>query len=266
MPLKKPNRYTLLLGAIFAKHYSEGMEEIPFERAELNQAASELGIVLPKNLGDILYSFRYRTPLPESMQTKAPEGFEWLIRPVGQARYQFVLVRQSAIVPSESLVDTKIPDATPGVIARYSLSDEQALLAKVRYNRLIDLFTGLTCYSLQNHLRTSVKNVGQVETDEIYIGLDKRGAHYILPIQAKGKREKVGVVQIEQDFALCAAKFPTLICRPIAAQFMGQNAIALFELELTKEGIKVSSEKHYRLVRPEDISPAELEAYRNRPM
>jgi hypothetical protein len=264
MPPKNLNRYSLLLAALFAKHYSEGMKEISFERAELSQAAGELGIVLPKNLGDILYSFRYRTPLPESIQAKAPKGFEWLIRPVGRALYQFVLVKHSLVIPSYILVETKIPDATPGVIAHYSLSDEQALLAKVRYNRLVDIFTGLTCYSLQNHLRTAVKNVGQVETDEIYIGLDKRGAQYILPVQAKGKQEKIGIVQIEQDFALCAAKFPSLICRPIAAQFMSLNLIALFECEQTEAGIKISSEKHYRLVRPEEISPAELEAYRNR--
>ncbi len=114
MPPKKPNRYTQLLGAIFAKHYTEGKEKISFERAELSQAASELGIVLPKNLGDILYSFRYRTPLPDSMLTKAPEGFEWLIRSVGRGHYQFVLVKQSSVIPSDSLVETKIPDATPG--------------------------------------------------------------------------------------------------------------------------------------------------------
>ena len=54
------------------------------------------------------------------------------------------------------------------------MNDEQALLAKIRYNRLIDIFTGITCYSLQNHLRTTVPNIGQVEIDEIYIGIDKR--------------------------------------------------------------------------------------------
>ena len=67
------------------------------------------------------------------------------------------------------LVETKIPDATPGVISRYAINDEQGLLAKLRYNRLIDIFTGLTCYSLQNHLRTTVPELGQVETDEIYL-------------------------------------------------------------------------------------------------
>jgi len=38
----------------------------------------------------------------------------------------------------------------------YALGDEQALLAKLRYNRLLDIFTGVVCYSLQNHLRTNV--------------------------------------------------------------------------------------------------------------
>ena len=45
----------------------------------------------------------------------------------------------------------KIPDATPGIVQKYALADEQALLAKLRYNRLLDIFTGVTCYSLQNH-------------------------------------------------------------------------------------------------------------------
>ncbi len=58
------------------------------------------------------------------------------------------------------LSETKIPDSTPGIVMMYALSDEQALLARLRYNRLIDIFTAVTCYSLQNHLRTAVPNVG----------------------------------------------------------------------------------------------------------
>lgn len=110
--------------------------------------------------------------------------------------------------------------------------------------------------------RNSVLRDGsQVETDEIYIELDKRGAHYILPVQAKGGKDRIGIVQIEQDFELCALKFPGLICRGIAAQFMEDNLIALFEFEQTKDEIKVSSEKHYRLVKPDELSPDELKSY-----
>lgn len=258
---KGPNRYTKILESIFAKHFKKGMTEIEFEQTEFSQAADELGITLPKNLGDVLYSFRYRTLLPKSITSKAPKGYEWIIRPAGKGKYKLVIVGQANIAPSSILAETKIPDATPGVIAKYSMNDEQSLLAKLRYNRLVDIFTGLTCYSLQSHLRTTLRDGSQVETDEIYVALDKRGAHYVLPVQAKGRKDKVGVVQIEQDFELCALKFPTLLCRAIAAQMIEDNLISLFEFEQTNEGIKVSSEKHYRLVKPNDLSPEELQSY-----
>lgn len=261
---KEPNRYSRLLEAIFNRYYQEGMEEITFERVEINQVADELGIKLPKNLGDILYSFRYRIRLPPDIVAKAPEGYEWIIRPAGRAKYKFVVVRQSVIIPSSILVETKIPDATPGVITRYSMNDEQALLAKLRYNRLIDIFTGLTCYSLQNHFRTTLPDGSQIETDEIYIGLDKRGVHYILPVQAKGEKDNIGIVQIEQDLDMCAAKFSRLPCRAIAAQLMEDDLIALFKFEETSDGVKLSAEKHYRLVKPEDLSQEELENHRIR--
>ena len=131
---------------------------------------------------------------------------------------------------------TKVPDATPGIVARYALTDEQALLAKLRYNRLVDVFTGVTCYSIQNHLRTTVRSIGQIETDEIYVGVDRRGAHFILPVQAKGRADQIGVVQIEQDLALCDEQFPNLIARPIAAQFMDDDGIALFEFARDSDG------------------------------
>ncbi len=61
------------------------------------------------------------------------------------------------------------------------------------------------------------------------------------------------------------ANFPGLIFRPIAAQLMDGDTIALFEFEETKEGIRVSAEKHYRLVPPDDLSPEESQSYRKRP-
>ena len=168
------------------------------------------------------------------------------------------------IVPSEILAETKVPDATPGIIGMYALNDEQALLAKLRYNRLIDVFTGVTCYSLQSHLRTTAPGVGQIETDEIYVGIDRRGVHYVIPVQAKGGRDALSIVQIEQDFALCASKFPGLVCRPVAAQFMDNDLIALFVFEDSANGVVVSAEQHYRLVLPEELSPDDLVLYRSR--
>jgi hypothetical protein len=152
------------------------------------------------------------------------------------------------IVPSALMAEIKIPDATPGIITKYALSNKQALLAKLRYNRLIDIFTGVTCYSLQSHLRATVPKMGQVEVDEIYIGLDGKGAHYVFPIHATRSGDKLRIEQIEQGFAICATKFPSFICRSIAAQFMTNDIIVLFDIDKTKNGIAIYSEKHYRLV------------------
>ncbi|HEX6779059.1 MAG TPA: hypothetical protein VF099_12705 [Ktedonobacterales bacterium] len=260
------NRYQQIMERIFFAHYQEGAREVSFERDEMVRAAQELGIKLPKNLGDVLYSFRYRSVLPESIRAKAPAGEYWVIRPGGRSRYRFVLAAAETILPNTLLAEVKVPDATPGIVSRYAQGDEQALLAKLRYNRLIDIFSGVTCYSLQNHLRTTVPGMGQVETDEIYVGIDRRGAQYVFPVQAKGGKDKLGIVQIEQDFALCHIRFPNLICRPIAAQFLEDDLIALFEFEQGEKGIAIVSEKHYRLVSPDKITSAELEAYRSRPL
>ncbi len=262
-PAKKP-MYASILGAIFDAKYRKGVTEIDFERADIERFAKQLNVDLPKNPGDLVYSFRYRATLPDSLRAKAGRGNTWIIRAAGRAKYRFVLVPDRPFIPSASLATTKIPDATPGVIARYALSDEQALLAKLRYNRLIDIFSGVTCYSLQNHLRTTVPDMGQVETDEVYVGVDKRGAHFVLPVQAKGGSDRLSVVQIEQDIAMCAGKFPGLICRSIGAQFMVNDVIAMFEFEDGADSIQVSAEKHYQLVPPDEVTDEDLRTYRER--
>jgi hypothetical protein len=262
---RNPNRYSRIIERIFLSHYTPGATQVDFDREEFAHTAVDLNISPPKNLGDIIYSFRYRVPLPDTVQATAPEGTEWIIRPAGSGRYRFVAVSLSAIMPTARLAETKVPDATPGVIAMYALSDEQALLARVRYNRLIDIFTGVACYSLQSHLRSQVPGLGQVETDEVYIGIDGRGVHYVLPVQAKGGKDKLSIVQIEQDFALCEVRFPSLVCRPIAAQFMRADLIALFAFELTNGEVNVTAEKHYRLVPPSEMTDEDLAAYRLRP-
>ena len=71
-------------------------------------------------------------------------------------------------------------------------------------------------------------------------------------------------MQIEQDFAVCVTKFPLLVCRPIAAQFMDEGVIALFEFESGENGVTISSEKHYKLVSPKEVTDTDLQNYRGR--
>ncbi len=257
----KANRYKVLIEKIFFDHWTKGKKEFEFARDEIGQKANELGIALPNNLGDLTYSFRYRIGLPEAIVATQPKGWEWIIEGAGRSRYRFKLVNATRIRPREDLVRVAIPDATPEVIRAYALDDEQALLAIVRYNRLIDTFLGLTTYSLQNHLRTTVLGIGQIEIDELYIGLDKHGCHYVIPVQAKGGKDQIGVVQTTQDIRFVEEKFSGMRCRAISAQFMDEGVVALFELTLQDNRIRIVDERHYQLVPADRLDPKAIRNY-----
>ncbi len=259
--MSKSSRYHSLIEKIFFDRYEEGATEIHFERNDLVEAAKALSMALPKNLGDVVYSVRYRTPMPERILSTQPKNYEWTIEGVGRALYAFKLAKLSRIKPNQDLIAIKIPDATPEIINYYALSDEQALLAKVRYNRLLDIFLGIAAYSLQNHLRTTVSGIGQIEIDEVYAGVDRHGRQFVMPVQAKGGTDHLNAVQIKQDIACCGEKFPALICRAIATQFMDDDLIAIFELAFHDDELKIVDEKHYCLVPGRDIRAKDLELY-----
>ena len=259
---KPPSRQSQIVNAVFFDRYSTDSTSIRFSRNDLFDVCDKYGIQPLKNMGDgALYSYRYRTKLPKEILDTQPSGKEWVILGRGISRYEFRLVSQSQIVPNPNLLATKIPESTPEIIKRYAFSDEQALLAKVRYNRLVDIFFGITTYSLQNHLRTTVKSIGQIEIDEIYVGLDRNGRHFVIPAQAKVGNDKIGYAQLFQDLAFCSDKYPNLVCRALAAKFTSGGIIAMFELTILGDAIKIVQEKHYELVPEGSISEEELEAY-----
>jgi len=142
------NRYQKIIAHVFEKNFSaqEKQMEIPFTRDHLVEAANFLKLRPPKNLGDIIYSFRYRNPMPSVVLEAQPDGLEWVIVGKGRAKYAFKLIPYHRILPNPQYLPIKIPDATPEIVLSQALSDEQALLAKLRYNRLIDLFLGITGY------------------------------------------------------------------------------------------------------------------------
>ena len=253
--------YDSIILDIFQTHYSPNAKSFGFERSEIEQVAAKLRVQLPGNKGDLIYTYRFRKKLPKAIRDKAPAEFEWIIRLAGRGKYRFVLTKINRIVPNPKLIEIKIPDATPEIIAKHAKGDEQALLAKVRYNRLIDVFLRVTAYSLQSHLRTTVPEVGQIETDELYVAVRNTGQQFIVPVQAKVGRDQLGIVQVEQDLALCQHAFPDLTPKLVAVQFMKDESgetIVMFELVLQGDQLKIADEKHYRLVPAGSITKDDL--------
>jgi len=106
--------------------------------------------------------------------------------------------------------------------------------------------------------------MGQIEIDEVYAGVNRNGQQFVVPVQAKRGADQLGVNQTRQDIACCVQKFPRLTCRPVSAQFMTDDTIALFELALQGEDVKIAEEKHYRLVPADQIGADDLKLYGQR--
>jgi hypothetical protein len=102
------------------------------------------------------------------------------------------------------------------------------------------------------------------EVDEIYVGINRRGAHSVMPCQAKSARDRFGIVQVIQDIALCKTRYPNALCKPIAVQFVGPDSVAMLELSVTEEvdgilALNVVEERHYDLIPRTEIIEDELQ-------
>ncbi|MEA2975904.1 MAG: hypothetical protein QOF19_1424 [Alphaproteobacteria bacterium] len=261
---------------LFESHAAGSHDEFEWNRDEISQIAGKLGVQVPKNLGDNIYSIRHgRELLPEKILALAYPR-HWLLLPNGKSKYKFVKAKNGPFKPDATLRPIKVPNSTPQIVESYALGDEQAVLARIRYNRLIDLFLGASTFPLQSHFRTTVQHFSksQIETDELYVGVDKTGIQYVIPVQAKGRNEIIGAVQAVQDLYCCNEKFPQLVCRAIAAQTIdiSKNAsgidvytIALMELGIdagTQYDVSKIQERHFKLVQHTEITAADLDAYK----
>lgn len=57
-------------------------------------------------------------------------------------------------------------------------------------------------------------------------------------------------------------RFPGMQCRAFSAQFMADQVVALFELTLQDDEVKVVEERHYRLVPASELDQDAIRAYR----
>ena len=225
---------------------------LPFTKGDIEHAIAELSLgIATKNVPDIVYTYRSgRSALPDAITQLG----RWAIEGAGKGKYQFRLLQRSPYfdIPSDIEI-TKIPDATPDIVLKHQGSDEQALIARVRYNRLVDIFTSLTCYHLQSHFRTTVKGIGQIEIDDLYIGIDANGEGFIIPIEAKiaSEKDRLGVIQVTQMVGLTRQNFSELAIRPIGIKEMPDGGYMMLEFTPDTDPNEVATKryKRYRLVR-----------------
>lgn len=239
--------YDRVINALFKKIFKPQARELPFTKEHLESVCRELNISI-KNIPDILYTYRSRGELPSTIRS---EG-HWVIEGKGKGHYAFIRLSRSPYIEIPlDLEAIPIPDSTPEIILKYASADEQSILAKIRYNRLVDTFLGLTAYQLQGHFRTTLQAIGQVEIDELYLGVDTDGRWYVIPIEAKGPdpRDRIGIIQISWLTTFAKQYYPRLVARPVAVKAWQDGSIFLIEFNnaINLEEIRTVNYRRYKL-------------------
>lgn len=199
-------------------HQNPSVEEIEFSKDDIVTMASGLKKNI-RNYPDVIYTYRVRRELPKKILATG----HWIIKPAGKGKYVFKRTERPQFIElQEGLAPIEVLNAIPEIVEKYSAKDEQGLLSTIRYNRLVDIFTEITCFHLQSHIRTTIQHEGQIEIDDLY----------------------------------ARQYFPNLRCRPLATKPVGPNQIYMIEFEddTDYEKIGIKEIKRYKLIRQNTIT------------
>lgn len=259
-PDQKRTLYARAITEVFQRVFKIESDHLPFSKAMLEEVDRELNLHI-KNIPDVPYAFRVgRYPIPDEIERTG----NWIIEGRGKGRYGFTRLKRSPYItiPSELSI-TEIPEATPDVVLKYGGRDEQGMLTRIRYNRLVGTFLSLTDFHLQGHVRTSVparlinkedeERKMQVEVDDLYVGVDTEGKWYVIPVEAKsvGEGERLGVIQVQQMIAMARYHYPSLILRPVGVKPLEDGTLIFIEFDNKPgyEDIAVRRYARYKLIR-----------------
>ena len=246
--MSKPTEYDRVIVKLFDDLYDPKTSYVEFTKDQITQVCLAQNINV-RNVPDIIYTYRYRSSLPEAITGRG----NWVIIGKGKGKYAFQKLSRSPYITFQADLETiPIPDATPGVVVKHAGTDEQSMLAKVRYNRLVDIFLSIVTFHLQGHFRTFIQEVGQLEIDDLYVGIDAEGREYTIPVGAKGAdpREKVGITHVSDLIHFGKQNFPNLVLCPVTVKEWEDGSIfmVLFNTADDLEKIQIKSQKRYKLV------------------
>ena len=159
--------YDEVILEVFNHHFETGSDRLIFKKDELTEICAKHGIIV-RNIPDIIYTYRVRRSLPTQILSTG----NWGIEPAGRGTYAFRLLRNAPHfeIPFYDYEPIEIYNALPEVVEGLLRRDEQYLLTRLLYNRLVDIFSGLTCFHIQNHYRSFVMDMGEVEVDASLCG------------------------------------------------------------------------------------------------
>jgi hypothetical protein len=172
--------------------------------------------------------------------------------------------RTTRIKASECRYRHAIFDLSPYPVPDGGWGVEAWLLAALRYNRLIDTFLGVSAYCASER-QAEPAGRGRPSVAAVYIAKGRSGENFVIPVLTAGGTLRVSNRLLANVVSVCRSRYPSLIPRPVAVQFVRDESgetIVMFALDEVDGEIRARDEKHYRLVPASEITADDLTAAR----
>jgi hypothetical protein len=222
--------------------------DLLFTQADLRKAAEELNLEV-RNFPDLTYNLRSRSPLPPEI---IQAGYTAIaIR--GRGKYALVTAEEKVEVPPGTQVAEVSTRRIPTAIRDILRADEQSILSAMRYLDIVSDFVGTKAYHLQGHLRTSGSLGQQVEADDVWVARYPNKSRMIVPIEAKGPKERIGRHQMMSTIDAVRQKIPNFQVVHLAVRLEESGLLVVIEFGYqigaeTISGIAPTKFKRYRFI------------------
>ena len=180
---------------LMKNNFINSLTPISFERTDILEiCAKEFGKA-PKNLGDIIYSLRYRLDYLSTYDYLLEKDYTWTLLSTGIGKYELSPLKKLRIPSLESEDIIYIKDNTPKHIHELRPLNDQSLLMKIIQNDILNEFLQDDLVFLQAHHKVNLQNWGQAEIDGI---LASNYSPHLYLVEVKGYTEVIAWPQMIQ--------------------------------------------------------------------
>lgn len=149
-----------------------------------------------------------------------------------------MITQNIEVAPNRLSKRQAVPNLLPRIVEEYISDERQFLLSQLRYNRLLDLYSGMVCFPVYSTSRLA---------DEIFVGIDQMERPHVFLVQASTGNRPLRISHVKSCFDSFVTEYQSALIRSIVLQVVTLNILALLEFQVERTA-RLVGEKHYQIV------------------
>ena len=147
-----------------------------------------------------------------------------------------------------------ILDNTPTVVGQLARDERELLLARLRFNRLLDNFLGISTFPVHLLFDSPFYDSIGPEVEELHFGIAPFGDKCMVIVLSERWNGSPAISKLRASSEVPFKYSHNMRVHFILAHQTGGNCLALIELDLSSQRSKVKAEKHYEFIKPDELN------------